>query len=621
VIHVNLVSSCNLSGNFHVQSSNRSGLRHAILTGLVGLIAISIASGVAGAAPSALESAEEAVRQLQAGDAAGAAVTTRKALDAEPGDTLLHNLAATLLMVTGDTSGATSEWSTALKDMPGDSLALYGMGLTSLAKGDRVRALDQFQVAERSGDRAACIIAQRYVESLNGSVGAGAGLTLPDAYQASALGLSGLSASRTGDWRKALSDIGSALAALPGDPYIEPAGLVMTFDKASALGSGTKPLPQGNGLAASRGRSSEKVYSGVVTLAPDDAGPGVGFVVFKVDGGLTSVVNTYPFRLVWDTAKAPNGLHKVEIVVYDKNGQIADRASRELRTANQGAPAGKEQDVAREERVRAALWQALILRPSRHTLAYAAAAAARAAGENAVAERYFEQAAAIEPGYRDTRAQWVSLTRCVAEPALWRGALNDNVVALTFDDGPKPGITELLLSVLQKESVPATFFVIGRHATAYPDLAKKIADAGMQIENHTYTHPNLTMLSPQAIERELVRTLASVKAATGQRMRFFRPPGGNINPEVTRIAAQWGLTPCMWTVDGEALENGHPQRLVDFVVQRATPGSIILLHNGRMTTAEALPNIIAGLRRKGFRFVTIDQLVERKRQMAGAAPR
>jgi peptidoglycan/xylan/chitin deacetylase (PgdA/CDA1 family) len=395
--------------------------------------------------------------------------------------------------------------------------------------------------------------------------------------------------------------------------------VVMTFDSASPLRAGAPPLPLGNGLAARRARQSEKVYSGIVTLAPDDAGAGVGFVVFKIDGGLTSMVNTFPFRLVWDTAKAPNGLHKVEIVVYDKNGQISNKAARELRTANLNAPTAQGQDVSRSDEVRAALWQALILRPSRHTLAYAAAESARAAGDSLSAERYLEQAAAIQPDYRDTRTRLVSLSGCVAEPAVWRGAQNDNVIALTFDDGPKPGVTEMLLNVLQKEGVPATFFVIGRHATAYPELAKKIADAGMQIENHTYTHPNLTMLPSQAVERELVRTLATVRAATGKRMRYFRPPGGNINPDVTRIAARWGLTPCMWTVDGESLENGPPQRLIEFIVQKAAPGSIVLLHNGRMTTVEALPNIIAGLRRRGFSFVTVDQLVERKRQMAGAA--
>ena len=91
-------------------------------------------------------------------------------------------------------------------------------------------------------------------------------------------------------------------------------------------------------------------------------------------------------------------------------------------------------------------------------------------------------------------------------------------------------------------------------------------------------------------------------------MRYFRPPGGNVNEDVSRVAARLGLTPCMWTINGEALENGSPNRLIEFIVGRSTPGAIVLLHNGRMTTVEALPKIIEGLRKRGFEFATLDQI-------------
>jgi peptidoglycan/xylan/chitin deacetylase (PgdA/CDA1 family) len=387
----------------------------------------------------------------------------------------------------------------------------------------------------------------------------------------------------------------------------------MTFEPGTPLRYGSPPLPTGNGLAGKRGQQANKPYSGVITLSPDQSGSDVGYVVFKIDGGLTSMANTQPFKYVWDTAKVSNGSHKVEIIVYDKAGQIMDRAQRDLRTSNADAPASQTQDqTARSEQIKSVLWQALTLRPSRHMLAFTGAEAARSAGDMASMQRYLEQAAALEPDYKDTRSRLNALNHCIAEPALWRGASNDPVVALTFDDGPKPGVTEMLLNVLTSEKVPATFFVIGRHATANPDLVKKISDAGMQIENHSYTHPNLTILPTAAVERELLKTIASVRSATGKHMRYFRPPGGNLNNEVTKAAAQWGLTPCMWTVDGESLENGTPDRLIEYVLQHAGPGAIILLHNGRMTTIEALPRIIEGLRKRGLGFVTIDQLAERK---------
>jgi peptidoglycan/xylan/chitin deacetylase (PgdA/CDA1 family)/tetratricopeptide (TPR) repeat protein len=613
-----LAALCNL---LRFPSVQRASCRGGALAGALWLVGPTAFSAVpASAAPTSLEAAEAAVRQMLAGDLRGAAVTTREALDAEPGNTLLHNVAAALLLMTGDTAGAQSEWTISLDAMPDDGLALYSLGLLSLARGDRAKALDQLQLAERAGDRAACLLAERYLEYLNGAVGSGAGLALPDAYAASTRGLSGMAEARAGDHRRALDDLTAALGALPGDPYDEPPGLLMTFERGVPIRFGSPALPTGNGLAARRGGPAGKALSGTVMLAPEDTGSDAGYVVFKIDGALKSMANTRPFRYYWDTAQVFNGPHRVEIVVYDRQGQPMMRAERELRTANINAPVRSVPDARRAEQVRAALWQCLMLRPGRLALAAAAAASSRALGDTAGVERWQELVAALDPDHRDARLKQAGS----AGPALWRGAPEDRVVALTFDDGPKPGVTEPLVNVLVKEGVPATFFVIGRHVTAYPDLARKIAEAGMEIEDHSYTHPNLSVLPPDAVERELVKTVVSVRAATGKDVRFFRPPGGNISPEVERAAAKWGLTLCMWTVDGEIMENGSPDRLIEYVVQKTPPGGIVLLHNGRMTTVEALPRIIEGLRRRGYSFVTIEQLAQRKaaisRQLSAVKP-
>lgn len=598
--------------------------RPARLIGLVGLLAFgALSTGPAGAGSSApaagggLARAESAVRMMEQGDLRGAALVARQALDADPGNALLHNVAASLLQMTGDTDGAVSEWTASLADMPDDSLALYGLGLASVVKGDQARALDRLQLAERTGDRTCCMLAERYLEAINGAAGAGVGLAVPDRLAASAKALSGMAAARAGDNRRAVADLTAALAAMPGDPYSEPAGLVMTFSKEAPLRAAPR-LPLGNGLAVARGGRKDKPLSGTVSLTPDGADAYTGFVAYKIDGATSSIVNTSPFTLVWNTAAVPNGTHVLEVTIYDKQGQECGHARKQVRTANSNAPRRPGDDPAREARVRQALWQMLTLQPSRHVLAYTAAESARASGDNQTAERMYELAAALAPDYGDTRARVTSLSACSAGPALWRGAPTDNVVALTFDDGPKPGVTDMLLNVLKQQGVPGTFFVIGRHATEYPALTRKIAEAGMQIEDHTYTHPNLTLLPPAAVERELLRTVASVRAATGRRMRYFRPPGGNISAEVTRIAAEWGLTPVMWTVDGEALENGTSGALVKYVLDHTHGGAIILLHNGRMTTVDALPKIIAGLRKRGFGFVTIDQLAQRRGQLAAA---
>jgi len=251
-------------------------------------------------------------------------------------------------------------------------------------------------------------------------------------------------------------------------------------------------------------------------------------------------------------------------------------------------------------------------------MAVAAAAAARAVQDRAAETQFTSLAAALDPKTAGARISWLTSLGSPASPPLYRGTPTENTIALTFDDGPKPGVTELLVNVLKQENVAGTFFVIGRHAAANPNLVKLIADGGFEIENHTYTHSNLTLLSSTSVERELLKTIAAVQAATGKRMKYFRPPGGNLSPEVTKIAALWGLTPCMWTVTADALEYGNGAQLVEFVLKHAQPGGIIILHNGRMTTVEALPRIIAGLRQRGYRFVTVEQLAQRKAAIARA---
>ncbi len=570
----------------------------------------------AGAAPTSAQSADKAVKQMQAGDLRAAAVTVRQGLEADPGDTLLHNVAAALLLTTGDSVGAQSEWEASLDDVPDDGLAQYGLGLAYLARGDRTHAIDRFVEAERTGDKAYCMLSERYVRILEGAP-VSAGLALPDAFTAATQALDGLAAAQRGDHKQAVVSLTGALAALPGDPFGEPPGLIMTMDPARPLRYGSDRLPTGNGLASHRPKR-EAPYHGIITLSAGDVPSDAGFVLFRIDGAVSSLANTRPFRLVWDTSKFPNGIHRIEIHVCDQQGREISTVTREIRTANADAPVKQTPDTQRAERVRAALWQQMNLHPSRLMLAYTAALSAQAAGDTAAMARLLHQAAAIDPDYKDVRERVAAIDATTADPGFWRGAANDNVVALTFDDGPKPGITEQLLAVLAREQVPGTFFVIGRHATEFPALTRKLAEAGMQIEDHTYTHSNLALLPSGSVERELLRTAASVEAATGKWPHYFRPPGGNLGPDTTKIAARWGLTACMWTVDGEALENGSPDRLIEYVLQHACPGAIILLHNGRMTTVEALPTIIDGLRKRGYSFVTVDQLAAR-RAAAGQA--
>src|SRR5437764_11949781 len=119
-------------------------------------------------------------------------------------------------------------------------------------------------------------------------------------------------------------------------------------------------------------------------------------------------------------------------------------------------------------------------------------------------------------------------------------------IALTFDDGPNDPHTLHLLEVLSKHNVHATFFLIGRYVHQRPDIAAQIAKRGHIIANHTFTHPLLTVQSPESIRREIAQCRDAIQEAVGDHSNLFRPPWGGRRPAVFRIVRQLGPEPVMW---------------------------------------------------------------------------
>ena len=191
---------------------------------------------------------------------------------------------------------------------------------------------------------------------------------------------------------------------------------------------------------------------------------------------------------------------------------------------------------------------------------------------------------------------------------------SDDVVSLTFDDGPNPQATPVILDVLRREGVSATFFVLGRHAERWPSLVRRVADEGHQLGNHGYWHRKLHRRGPAYVRDDLTRgTLAITAASGGARPRHFRAPHGFRSPWVTPIARTLGQRTVGWSLG--VWDSARPG--ADEIARRSVAGmhagSILLLHDGdgydpegdRRQTAEALPLIIDGLRARGFRFATL----------------
>jgi peptidoglycan/xylan/chitin deacetylase (PgdA/CDA1 family) len=198
-------------------------------------------------------------------------------------------------------------------------------------------------------------------------------------------------------------------------------------------------------------------------------------------------------------------------------------------------------------------------------------------------------------------------------PALNRLPGTDNVASITFDDGPNPRATPLILDVLKREGVHATFFVLGRHADRWPELVRRMADEGHQLGNHGYWHRKLHRRSPSYVRDDLTRGADAIERASGVRPRHFRAPHGFRSPWVTPIARSLGERTIGWSLGVWDSARPGADEIVRRTLSGMRAGSILLLHDGdgydaagdRMQTADALPRIIDGLRGRGFRFDTL----------------
>jgi len=191
-------------------------------------------------------------------------------------------------------------------------------------------------------------------------------------------------------------------------------------------------------------------------------------------------------------------------------------------------------------------------------------------------------------------------------------------VALTFDDGPHPEDTPAILDILAEAGIRGTFFFVGEKARAHPDLVRRVALAGHEVENHSDTHPWwFSLAGPLRIRREIREAGRTLEELTGRPGRFFRPPAGHKNLFLADALRGTGLEVVTWSVRPFDTLDRPPERIRRSVLGTALPGGIILLHEGGRRnpgdpsrTVAALPSIILGLREKGLEPVSLGSLLE-----------
>jgi peptidoglycan/xylan/chitin deacetylase (PgdA/CDA1 family) len=183
-------------------------------------------------------------------------------------------------------------------------------------------------------------------------------------------------------------------------------------------------------------------------------------------------------------------------------------------------------------------------------------------------------------------------------------------IALTFDDGPNATLTPKLLDLLAARHLKATFFVVGQNAADHPDILKRAVREGHEIGNHSWSHPNLGKMSDEAVRRELQKTDDAITAATGKRPTLMRPPYGSLTPRQKKwIHEEFGYRIIIWDVDPLDWKRPGPSVVTARILKETHAGSIVLSHDIHPPTIEAMPATFDQLIKKGFKSVTVTELL------------
>jgi peptidoglycan-N-acetylglucosamine deacetylase len=196
--------------------------------------------------------------------------------------------------------------------------------------------------------------------------------------------------------------------------------------------------------------------------------------------------------------------------------------------------------------------------------------------------------------------------------------MDNKLVALTFDDGPHPIYTRQVLDALDAYGAKATFFMVGAEMEKYPEVVKEVLKRGHSIGNHTLTHPHdLRDLPEKEAVLEIEMCGRTIEKMTGTRPTLFRPPRGRINTAILNAAEKNGYKVIYWTVSADHHEATTPELMAKRAINKTRPGAIILIHDGfssiHWKDVAATSLILEDLSKKGYRFVTIPELLKYKR--------
>jgi peptidoglycan/xylan/chitin deacetylase (PgdA/CDA1 family) len=208
----------------------------------------------------------------------------------------------------------------------------------------------------------------------------------------------------------------------------------------------------------------------------------------------------------------------------------------------------------------------------------------------------------------------------VRRGTIYRVNSSEKIVALTFDDGPSRDWTPKILDELKRANIKATFFMLGEHVLKHPDIAKRVVQEGHEVGNHTYDHHVLIYYKDDELEKEIRNAERVIRDATGVTTVHFRPPKAWLTPSEKIKISSMGYKVVLWSLNSKDWVNFDDKYIIRYIESNVRPGDILLFHDSggvfsteggnRQETVKTIFRLVEKLGEKGYRFVTITELLK-----------
>jgi peptidoglycan/xylan/chitin deacetylase (PgdA/CDA1 family) len=545
-----------------------------------------------------------AVGLLEQGKTNECNASLKEALECNSGDPLAHAALGLSLLMGGKADSALDEFDLALEQDGKCAQAAYGKGMVYLSKNNLTQAKSCFGNAVSMNPELPVRGAIEYINAIESGTYKLDFVTSEDESLQSMSALALMSSNRHSEAFDILSKLAQKAS---GDVFGERIGCTMTFLHSAPVQLTGWPIKETK--AKSGKKDNMPKVSKTVTLKADlRKASNCSLVSFFVDGKLVGLTNNPPFSYSWDTTRIPNGTHWIKIVGSDSYGTNLSEKTMQVVVHNDVSGGTDPVSGTSVDALWTRLWKLMQIKPSRAGINYNLAICSIRLKDDTNAIAALERVIAANPSYLDASELIANLNASNGNSAKLYGVkTNRKLIALTFDDGPKSDSGKLL-DLLKEKNVGATFFVVGKQVKANPEIAKRMAAEGHDIQNHTYNHRALEFLSAKETEQEIAAGSAIVREITGKSPRFVRPPGARAGKKLPEIVKNMGMTAVYWTANCVSCEGTTKEKMTKFVVSSTRPGGIILMHNCEGVTLQALPGIIDSLRSKGYTFVTLSEL-------------